>query len=280
MTNTTDLLKEIERLNPNEFQQMCAVFLDRAYPGFRAVEGSGGDEGVDGWVPELGLYFQFHAPQRGLRKAKLRSYVESVARHTPKEWIFITNRELTRTQWAWVDNLAAEFGFPIEAWGPTQLFNKMDSDLRDYFLAPKAAARVSVSIGTQRGRGNVAVAAGERSQVIVKGPKEPKVTVSIAGTVQQDAKKHNYLEYLVRRYNKFKEGHVGKAQMKYAVIKKRFEAKLGYPIKYTPLEHFTVACGWLQGRIDDTLVGRRNRARGYRSYSSFEEYCAKPDAFK
>jgi hypothetical protein len=276
MAEHTDQLKEIERLGPTEFQQMCAVFLSRIYHGFRAVEGSGGDEGVDGWVPEIGLYFQFHAPQRGLRKAKLRSYVESVAHHGPKNWIFITNRQLTRTQWTWVDSLAAEFRFPIEVWGPTDLFNRIDSDLRKYFLSGKTTAQVSVSIGTQQGRGNVAVAAGERSKIIVRGPGKPKVTVSVAGTVQQDVNKYNYLEYLVRRYNKFKEGQVGKERMKYAVIRKRFEAELGFPVKYTPLGKFEIAWRWLEGRIDNTLFGRRNRAKGCKSYSSFEEFCAKP----
>jgi Restriction endonuclease len=277
MASSTAPIEEIERLSPAEFQRMCAALLNRTYPNFRPVDGSGGDEGVDGWVPELEYYFQFHAPSRGLRKTKLRSYVERVAEHHPKKWFFITNRELTRTQWSWVDTLGVEFRFPIEVWGPTELFKRMDPGLRDYYLVPEGQAQVSVNIGTLQGRGNIAFAVGEKSQVIVKGGRKPKITVSIAGTVQQDADKHNYLEYLVRKYNKFKEAEVGKAQMKYALIRKRFEDELGFSVKYTKLDKFEAACRWLQRRIDNSCVGRRNQAKGQRSYDSFEDFCAKPD---
>ncbi len=256
---------------------MCSTFLVRKYPGFRAVEGSGGDEGVDGWVPDLGLYFQCHAPRRSLRESNIRSYLERVAPQKPRRWVFVTNRELTRTQWRWFERLNSESGFPIEAWGPARLIECLADfpDLRDYYLARRAAKSAAINIGSQQAETITNIAAGEGSQVTVKSGRPPKVVVSVAGTVSQEAKKFGYLEYLIRQYNRFKEWQVGKPQMKYAFIRKAYEREIGYGLKFTPLDKFEAACRFLQRRIENTKLGRQNRAKGQRLYSSFDEFCMK-----
>ena len=256
---------------------MCAQLVLREYPGFRPVEGTGGDEGVDGWVPDRALYFQFHAPVRALRKSKVRSYLERVSAHGPRTWVLVTNHELTRTQWRWLDEFQKTYPFKIEAWGPAELTRRLSphSDLRDYYLGSTSSAESTINIATQRGSNIANVAVGRGSQVTIKGLGRPKVVVSVAGTIASDARKHNYIMHLVKRYNEYKEREVGKENMRYSLIRVAYEREIGSAVKLTPLDLFERACQFLQGRIARTKYGRMALAQGQKLYSTFEEYRAK-----
>lgn len=48
--------------NGTEFQSFFEDVMQSAYPNFRKVPSGGGDGGNDGWIKELGLFFQVYAP--------------------------------------------------------------------------------------------------------------------------------------------------------------------------------------------------------------------------
>ena len=43
-------------------------------------------------------------------------------------------------------------------------------------------------------------------------------------------------------------------------------------LKHVPWARFDELVDYLQARIDQTILGRRNRARGFSNYESFDEH--------
>lgn len=96
----------------------------------------------------------------------------------------------------------------------------------------------------------------------------------IPGTVATDPYKVGYLEYLVGRFNQFKESEVGKPAMKYALIRIAYKREIKFNVAHTPLERFDEAVAYLQGRIRNTMIGRAKAAEGNRLFESFAEFVA------
>lgn len=112
------------------------------------------------------------------------------------------------------------------------------------------------------------------NNIIVRASKRAK-TEYPAGCIGADLLRRNYIRYLVERYHRFKaaDGRFGKPTgFAYAVIYKNIENKFKAPTYFIPLERFTELADYLHGRIDSTILGKRNRARGQASYSTFDEY--------
>jgi len=60
-------------------------------------------------------------------------------------------------------------------------------------------------------------------------------------------------------------------RLSYVLIYKNIEAKFKLPAYFVPVERFDELVDYLQARIDRTVLGKRNRARGYSNYESFDE---------
>ena len=58
----------------------------------------------------------------------------------------------------------------------------------------------------------------------------------------------------------------------YAVIYKNIESKFRAPTYFIPVARFAELVDYLQARIDQTILGKRNRARGQATYSTFDEF--------
>lgn len=98
--------------------------------------------------------------------------------------------------------------------------------------------------------------------------------------------RRDYIRYLVTRYHRCKETErsffvpqalVAKTKaahprLSYALIYKNLEAKFKAPTYFIPVERFPELVDYLQGRVDQTILGKRNRARGQATYSTFVEY--------
>jgi len=115
--------------------------------------------------------------------------------------------------------------------------------------------------------GNVTFKAGGRSRSKIAYPQR---------SIGADLDRRNYIRYLVERYNQFRQadssfGRTG-ARFSYAFIFKRIEAEFKAPTYFIPVEHFEELVAYLQGRIDQTILGKRNAARGQRNYETFDEY--------
>lgn len=89
-----------------------------------------------------------------------------------------------------------------------------------------------------------------------------------------------YLEYLLKRLTDFRRagssyGQKHQAEISVHVTRKIIQSQLGWPL--LDESHFAETCAHIQAKIHDTILGRRNAARGTRSYHSFEDH-GKPKA--
>jgi hypothetical protein len=88
----------------------------------------------------------------------------------------------------------------------------------------------------------------------------------------------NYIRYLVERYHRFRETDSsfgsGPARFSYAVIFKNIEREFKAPTYFIPQARFEALAEYLRQRVDRTVLGKRNRARGIRNYASPEEFAA------
>ena len=96
-----------------------------------------------------------------------------------------------------------------------------------------------------------------------------------ATSIGADLAKRNYIKYLVERYHRCREADASfgrTARFGYAVIFKNIEAKFGAPTYFVPESRFAELQDYLHGRINATIVGKKNHARGLPNYKSFDEY--------
>lgn len=267
------MLDEISRLDPFKFQELWSVLLQEEFPRFRAVDGRGGDEGVDAWIPESRVFFQFHAPRARVQRAKVNAYLQQAARHKPAKWIFATNQGFTRTQWCWFDALSKTVAFEIDVWDATKLAERLGKrpDLCELYLSALAPRSRSIRVQTQRA-GSIVNVAADTVQINARGTKRPRLYVP--GVVATDPVKHGYLKYLVKIYIDFKRWDVGKSgqQMTYPLIYNAYRREMKYSISETPLEKFGQACEYLQMRIQKTRIGRTKNNQ--KLFDTFEEFAA------
>lgn len=95
------------------------------------------------------------------------------------------------------------------------------------------------------------------------------------GTIGSDAIRHNYIDYLIRRYFEFRKADASYGSQRpfafpeiHKSIEKRFRAKTFFVL----LSRFDEMAAYLHDRIDNTILGRNKRSKGTRSYKSFPEY--------
>jgi hypothetical protein len=271
------MLDAIADLPPLTFQQLCAELLQGKHPGFRAVDGSGGDEGVDGWLPESRTYYQFHAPKLRVRREKFLRYLAQAARHNPAKWIFITNRDFTRPQWRWLDSSAAGASFPIEVWGATKLCEELRSHpdlVARYLPSVRLGTSGVINLGTQRAR-QINNISAETVNVHANGRRAVRPRFFVSGIVANEPMKLGYLKYLAHRFNEYKERQVGKVRMRPQIIFVEYRRSIGYSVTETPLEKFDAGQRYLQDRIENSMVGRIKHAKGEKRYETFQEFIAR-----
>jgi len=265
------VLDQIAQLEPLKFQELCATLLQRDYPSLRTVDGSGGDEGVDAWIPESATYFQFHAPKIRVKREKMKRYLDQVARHNPAKWIFITNRDFTRTQWKWFDVVKQSVQFPVEVWGATLLSEKLMAhrDISEHFIVSSVVVP-RVVVGTQSAEHISNIAAQVVNVSVRTRRQHPRIQIS--GVLANEPKKLGYLKHLARIYLSFKEWEMGKPATTYALVYVAYRREMKCGLAETPTDRFEEACCWFQDRIGHTKLGRINRSKGQRLFETFEEY--------
>jgi hypothetical protein len=108
---------------------------------------------------------------------------------------------------------------------------------------------------------------------MAKGSRKP--TAYPDDCIGANLPKRNYVKYLVERYNRYREADASfgrKTRFHYAVLFKNIETKFKAPTYFIPENRFEELVDYLHFRIDDTILGRRNKSRGIRNYESFDEY--------
>src|SRR6266478_822074 len=69
-----------------------------------------------------------------------------------------------------------------------------------------------------------------------------------------------------------KTGGKSTGKFGYAIIFKNVESKFKAPTYFIPVERFEKLVEYLQGRIDQTILGKRNTAQAQRNYETFDEF--------
>ena len=126
-----------------------------------------------------------------------------------------------------------------------------------------------------------------KGTIIIDSPgaiKAEKITIKtykrkIKPLPPEDAISHNtkmrgYALHLIKRYNEFSEKNLKrKKEYKYSIIYAEIEKKFGVTWEYIPKQRFEDLIIFLQGRINKTYLGKFNKSKGTKNYSSFEDFC-------
>ncbi len=98
-----------------------------------------------------------------------------------------------------------------------------------------------------------------------------------AGSIGSSQKMMSYIGHLIDRYNEYQKAHKDKAgNKKYAMIYIALKRVFKSDWKHLPTEKFEELASYLQGRIDKTFLGRINKSKGIKNYSTYNEHQLSP----
>ena len=116
---------------------------------------------------------------------------------------------------------------------------------------------------------------GNNNKIIIKQQEKTIKQKYPEGCIGFDNIKANYIGYLIKRYNEYKENEIGKNNMNYAIfsaqLKKKYKIGTTRTIYNLPIEKFEGLVGYIQMRIDKTTFSKM-LGKGHKNYSTFEEY--------
>jgi hypothetical protein len=98
------------------------------------------------------------------------------------------------------------------------------------------------------------------------------------GCIGANLQKKNYIRYLVKRYFDFREADKSfgrERKFNPAVLHKNIENKFKARTYFINENKFEELVEYLQNRIDRTILAKRNKSKGRKSYRSFESYLEK-----
>jgi hypothetical protein len=131
--------------------------------------------------------------------------------------------------------------------------------------------------GAASRKNNVLSFRGRNSGVVAN---EVKITTARAvklhppeGVLGSDAARRSYIKRLVDRYNDFKRSEMGE-EMDFRVIYRAITREFKCKWDFVPLTRFDELAAYLQRRIDGTILGKVQKKKGGRNYSTFEEFLA------
>ncbi len=84
-----------------------------------------------------------------------------------------------------------------------------------------------------------------------------------------------YIQHLIKRYNTYASAEPRKNRFSYGALSHNIETKFGAAWKLLPIEKVGEVISYIQGRIDKTRQAKINKEKGYKAYSTFDEYCEK-----
>jgi len=149
---------------------------------------------------------------------------------------------------------------------------ELESKFRKKKRAVKAAANIDISNSTL----NNSVIGNDNNVTINITKKETKnVNKYPDGSIGQDVIMYNYISYLIKRYDEYKEIEFKRTRQKYhyGVLKKNIMSKFKTGAVYhIPQTRFLELVNYLQGRINRTIIGKTNKFKGHKNYTSLEDY--------
>lgn len=127
--------------------------------------------------------------------------------------------------------------------------------------------------------GNVAINSPgvvQTQTINIKTTRKKMSVNSPLGTIGADQNATRYMQYLIRRYNEFAGSDpTRKTRFSYGAISRNIESKFGAEWRFLPIEKANPVFIYLQERISKTRQAKINKGKGYRTFSTYEEFLAK-----
>ncbi len=124
--------------------------------------------------------------------------------------------------------------------------------------------------------GNVAIQSPGAIQANSITIKNTKMRLSVAaptGSLGASQPKVAYCQHLIDRYQDYqKSDWTGKTKFKYIAIHNSLKRTFGVNWKLLSESKFEEVVVFLQGRIDATIIGKGNKKKGIKNFSSHEEW--------
>lgn len=252
---------------PQQFHELCRDLLSAELPGFQSFEGSGGDEGMDGFDRDSGTLFQFHMPQRALKKEKVAKYIEQASLHPIKQWVLVTTQDPTVTLARWIDSVKGQYPFDIKLWGPARVYALLGKHREvavRYFGSGSVPASGAINVAAQRAHQIVNVV----GPTVIRSPKATVRKAPIPGTVGADPYMKGELAKLTERLAKFRIWEKGEDKKKsiYPAIYQNYLREKGCRVDDTPVGRFEDAVSYFRQKIDNTKLGRINKGKRQPNY--------------
>jgi hypothetical protein len=135
--------------------------------------------------------------------------------------------------------------------------------------APAQLAAVSVNIAGSTFKGDIA-----QNITKIVTPRTPR-TAHPPGSPGADLRRKGYIDYLVAQYFDFRKADVSYGAMRpfsFAEIHRTIQREFGHKTFFMPVEFFDRLVGFLQFRIDRTILGRNNSSKHVPNYHSYEQH--------
>jgi hypothetical protein len=115
--------------------------------------------------------------------------------------------------------------------------------------------------------------------VVFEGDRRPGPII-LSGSIADNPRHYRYVEYLIKRLTDFRRAGASFGQRRKGTVhagstRNILQNEFGNLPKDLPVEEFDGLVSRLKAKINNTALGRRNRARGIPNYHSFEEHGTK-----
>lgn len=133
---------------------------------------------------------------------------------------------------------------------------------------------LSVTIHSNYGQIAIQSPGAIQAHTVTLKTSKPKVVVAPPhGSIADDSRMLSYAQYLIDRYQQFQKADRQKeGGFKYIAIHNALNRKFKGGWKLLPTERFDEVACFLQQRIDNTKLGRNNRAKGVSNYHPLDEH--------
>ncbi|MFZ2523845.1 MAG: HNH endonuclease signature motif containing protein [Candidatus Ferrigenium altingense] len=106
-----------------------------------------------------------------------------------------------------------------------------------------------------------------------KTTKKKIVVTAPSGTIGGDGNAARYVQYLISRYNEFASKDTTRTtRFSFGALSKNIASNFGSEWKFIPIERSNELFAYLQERILKTKLARINKGKGYRAFSTYEDF--------
>jgi len=110
---------------------------------------------------------------------------------------------------------------------------------------------------------------------IKTGKKVPPSIEPPHDSIGSDRLLRAYISHLIERYNQFaSKDKTRKTKFSFGAVSNNIKTRMGADWKLLNINDANEVISYLHGRIDKTIVGKVNNAKGIKNYSSFSEWAA------